>query len=69
MDRYDDREVVKTNLIDSYDRFIDFGKKRLPDKFFLEDDKNKNLRNTILREMISNVLMHREFSSSYAAKF
>lgn len=46
-----------------------FGKKHLPDKFFLENDKNRNLRNTILREMISNVLMHREFSSSYTAKF
>ena len=69
VDRYDDREIVKTNLIESYDRLMEFGKKHLPDKFFLEDTLNKSLRNTILREMISNVLMHREFSSSYTAKF
>lgn len=69
VDRYDDREVIKTNLIDSYDRLMEFGKKHLPDKFFLEDTINKSLRNTILREMVSNVLMHREFSSSYTAKF
>lgn len=69
IDRYDDREVIKTNLIESYDRLMDFGKKHLPDKFFLEDTINKSLRNTILREMVSNVLMHREFSSSYIAKF
>ena len=69
IDRYDDRDVVKTNLIESYDRLLDFGKKHLPDKFFLEDTMNKSLRNTILREMVSNVLMHREFSSSYIAKF
>ena len=69
IDRYDDREVIKTNLIESYDRLMEFGKKHLPDKFFLENDKNKSLRNTILREMVSNVLMHREFSSSYTAKF
>lgn len=69
MDRYDDREVIKTNLIESYDRLMDFGKKHLPDKFFLEDDVNKSLRNIILREMISNVLMHREFTNSYTAKF
>lgn len=69
VDRYDDREVIKTNLIESYDRLMDFGKKHLPDKFFLEEDVNKSLRNTILREMISNVLMHREFSNSYTAKF
>lgn len=69
VDRYDDREVIKTNLIESYDRLLDFGKKHLPDKFFLEDDVNKSLRNTILREMVSNVLMHREFTNSYTAKF
>lgn len=68
VDRYDDREVIKTNLIESYDRLMEFGKKHLPDKFFLEDTVNKSLRNTILREMVSNVLMHREFSNSYTAK-
>lgn len=51
------------------DKLMDFGKKHLPDKFFLEDSVNKSLRNTILREMVSNILMHREFSSSYTAKF
>lgn len=69
LDRYDDREVIKTNLIDSYDRLLEFGRKHLPDKFFLEDTINKSLRNTIVREMISNMLMHREFTSSYTAKF
>ena len=35
----------------------------------MEDTVNKSLRNTIVREMVSNTLMHREFSSSYTAKF
>ena len=69
VDRYDDREIIKTNLVESYDRFLEFGRKHLPDKFFLENSVNKNLRNTIIREMISNTLMHREFSISYTAKF
>lgn len=69
VDRYDDREVIKTNLIESYDRLLAFGRKHLPDKFFLEDTVNKSLRNTIVREMVSNTLMHREFSSSFTAKF
>lgn len=69
VDRYDDREVIKTNLIESYNQLMDFGKKHLPDKFFLEDTVNKSLRNIILREMVSNVLMHREFLSGYVAKF
>lgn len=41
----------------------------MPDKFFLEDTVNKSLRNTIVREMVSNTLMHREFTSSYTARF
>ena len=69
VDRYDDREIIKTNLIESYGQLLDFGRKNLPDKFFLEDTVNKSLRNIIVREMISNTLMHREFTSSYTAKF
>lgn len=41
----------------------------MPDKFFLEDTNRVSLRNVLAREMLSNTLMHREFSSSYAAKF
>ena len=69
VDRYDDREIIKTNLIESYDQLLAFGRKNLPDKFFLEGAVNKSLRNTIVREMVSNTLMHREFTSSYTAKF
>ena len=56
-------------LIESYSQLLDFGRKNLPDKFFLEGAVNKSLRNTIVREMVSNTLMHREFTSSYTAKF
>ena len=58
VDRYDDREIIKTNLIESYNQLLEFGRKNLPDKFFLEGAINKSLRNTIVREMISNTLMH-----------
>ena len=69
LDRYDDREVVRTNLIESYDILMDFARKHLSDKFFLEDAYRISLRDIIVREMVSNTLMHREFVSSYAAKF
>lgn len=69
MDRYDDRESVRTNLIDSFDQLMDFARKHLPDKFFLEDENRVSLRNIIVRDMIGNTLMHREFTSLYAAKF
>jgi ATP-dependent DNA helicase RecG len=69
VDRYDDRETVRTNLVESYDHLMDFARKHLPDKFFLEGTERKNLRNIITREMIGNTLVHREFTSSYTAKF
>ena len=69
MDRYDDREIVQTNLVESYERLMEFGRKHLSDKFFLEDDQRKSLRNIITREIIANTLIHREYTSSYQAKF
>jgi ATP-dependent DNA helicase RecG len=69
IDRYDDRETVRTNLIESYDQLMDFARKHLPDKFFLEGTERKNLRNIITREVIGNTLIHREFTSAYTAKF
>ena len=68
-DRYDDREIVQTNLIESYELLMEFARKHLPDKFFMEDDQRKSLRNIITREMIANTLIHREYTSPYQAKF
>lgn len=69
VDRYDDREIIKTNLVESYERLMEFGRKHLPDKFFLEGDQRKSLRSIITREMIANTLIHREYTSTYQAKF
>lgn len=69
VDRYDDRVIVQTNLIESYDLLVQFAEKHLLDKFYLEDDKRLSLRGVIIREMLVNTLIHREFSSSYIAKF
>lgn len=68
LDRYDDRLIVKTNLIESYEQLFQFGCKHLPDKFYLEDTVNRSIRNIILREIIANTLIHREYTSSFTAK-
>lgn len=68
-DRYDDREIVRTNLVDSYYQITGFIQKHLPDEFFLEGDQRISLRGIIAREMTSNLLIHREFSSAFPAKF
>ncbi|MDR3121951.1 MAG: putative DNA binding domain-containing protein, partial [Clostridiales bacterium] len=69
IDRYDDRLIVQTNLIESYELLMGFAEKHLWDKFYLEDDARISLRNAISREMLVNTLMHREFTSSFMAKF
>lgn len=69
VDRYDDRELIRTNLVESYDLLIEFGRKHLWDKFYMEGVNTISLRDKIVREMVSNVLMHREFTSPYVAKF
>jgi ATP-dependent DNA helicase RecG len=61
LDRYDDRLLVATNLIDSYERLMGFADKRLLDKFYLDDDKRVSLRGKIVREMFANTLIHHEF--------
>ena len=66
--RYDDRDVVITNLIDSYDRLISFGRKHLNDLFVLEGIVNVNARDRILREIVSNTLAHRDYSNGFPAK-
>ena len=68
VDRYDDRDVVITNLIESYDRLMEFGKKHLNDVFTLDGIQRISARDAILREIISNLLMHRDFSSGYVPK-
>jgi ATP-dependent DNA helicase RecG len=68
LDRYDDREVIITNLLDSYDILMKFGRKHLNDSFVMEGIQSISARDKILREIISNLLEHRDFSSGYPAK-
>lgn len=68
VDRYDDRLMVDTNLIESYDLLMDFIAKHTLDKFFLIDDQRVSVRTWIAREIVSNILVHREYSSPFPAK-
>ena len=69
VDRYDDRDVIITNLIETYDRLIEFGHKHLSDPFVQEGIHSVSARDKILREIFSNSLAHRDYSSGYIAKF
>ena len=63
LDRYDDRLLTKTNLVESYDLLTGFARRQLPDSFYLENDQSVSPRDIIVRELIANLLIHREYSS------
>ncbi|RDV17280.1 AAA family ATPase [Pontibacter diazotrophicus] len=68
LDRYDDRLYVQTNLIDAYEQLMEFIAKHLPDKFFMEGAVRVSLRSKIFREVVANLLVHREFTNGFPAK-
>ena len=69
LDRYDDRDDIRVNLLSSYERLMSFISKHLNDKFYLEGDLRISIRDKIFREAVSNLLIHREFSNPFPAKF
>ena len=68
VNRYDDRERVESNLIESFDVLINFIRKHTLDRFFLIDNLNVSVRDHIAKELVSNILVHREFSSAVPAR-
>ena len=68
MDRYDDRDDIRTNLLESYDRLMAFVSKHVADPFYLEGDQRVSLRERIFREVVANLLIHREYLNPFPAK-
>lgn len=67
--RYDDRLYIQSNLIDAYDLLLDFVAKHLPDPFYLEGAQRVSLRSKIFREVIANLIVHREYTNAYPCTF
>jgi ATP-dependent DNA helicase RecG len=67
-DRYDDRLRVEKNLIESFDEIMAFIAKHTDDPFFLIDNRNISVRDHIAKEIVSNILVHREFSGTFPAR-
>jgi ATP-dependent DNA helicase RecG len=66
-DRYDDRVIVRTNLIDAFDLLMSFVEKHLDDPFYLEGTATVSLRARIFRELVANIVAHREYTSAAPA--
>jgi ATP-dependent DNA helicase RecG len=69
-DRWDDRidPPLRTNLIDTYLKLKEFVFKHLPEKFFIEDGQRVDLRDRIFREVIGNLIVHREYTSALSSE-
>jgi ATP-dependent DNA helicase RecG len=67
-DRWDDRLTLRTNLIDTYLQLNIFINRYLPDKFFMEGDQRIDLREKIFREVIGNIICHREYTDGTATE-
>ncbi|NOX88801.1 MAG: hypothetical protein GXO77_07230 [Calditrichaeota bacterium] len=65
---YDDRREIRTNLIDAYDELMQFVRTYLPDKFYMEGDIRVDLREKIFREVVANILIHREYLNAFQAR-
>ncbi len=69
LDRWDDRlPPLRTNLVDTYIKVLDFVKTKWPEKFFTEGDQRKDLRELIFRELVANVIIHREYNTALASE-
>jgi ATP-dependent DNA helicase RecG len=65
LDRWDDRLLLKTNLIDSYLKSLAFIKDKWPEKFYQDaNGERKDLRELIFRELVGNIIIHREYNSA-----
>lgn len=69
-DRWDDRinPPLRTNLIDTYLRLKQFINDKLPENFYTEGNQRIDLRDKIFREVIGNVIVHREYTSALSTE-
>ncbi|GHS92033.1 hypothetical protein FACS1894203_3880 [Bacteroidia bacterium] len=58
--RYDDRDTIRVNLIEAYDRLMKFVHRNLPEKFYLPPSGSTqriDIRSYIFREIAANLLL------------
>ena len=68
-DLYDDREIIRCNLMIAYPIIMAFISKHLPEQPYIEGMQRFSLRDKILREVVLNLLIHREYSGAFPASF
>ncbi|MDR3140851.1 MAG: putative DNA binding domain-containing protein [Tannerellaceae bacterium] len=67
--KYDNRDIIFSNLIDSYQRLMSFVKRNLPERTLELDGKMIDVRKKIFREVATNMLVHRDYTHKYPSRF
>lgn len=68
LDRYDDRDFVDGNLVESCDRITVSVTKPQPGPFYCEGMTSKSVSNAIFSQVASNIRIHRQYTSAFPAK-
>ncbi|MDR0538141.1 MAG: putative DNA binding domain-containing protein [Tannerellaceae bacterium] len=66
--RYDDRDIIFSNLIETYPRLIKFVQRQLPEQTLGNGEQKIDILETILNEVLSNFLIHREYTYKNASR-
>ena len=66
--RYDDRDIIFSNLIDSYARLMKFTQRNLPGRLLEQGGISVNIREKLFSEIITNLLVHREYTHKYPCR-
>jgi ATP-dependent DNA helicase RecG len=66
--RYDDRDIIFSNLIDAYARLTKFIQRNLPKRVLHRETASVNIRQKLFSEIITNLLVHREYTHKYPCR-
>jgi ATP-dependent DNA helicase RecG len=66
--RYDDRDIIFSNLIDSYARLMKFVQRNLPKRILNKGTVSVNIREKLFGEVVTNFLAHREYTHKYPSR-
>jgi hypothetical protein len=65
---YDEQEIFQTNLIESYERLMAFVGRNLPENGSVPERPQVSVRDAIFAEIVSNMLIHRDYASSVSSR-
>jgi ATP-dependent DNA helicase RecG len=66
--RYDDRDIIFSNLIEAYSRLMKFVQRNLPKRVLNRNATSVNIREKLFREIITNLLVHREYTHKHPGR-